>query len=693
MPSNAESFANSYVNSVEVSWNREREEAKSLLVIEEGNRAAYISSLEQSIRAADDDIRNWTNLQGTADRAERRLILERQRLSLSRAKSRRRGLRSGSVAGQAFDKLEAKFAKAATGKGEKGLNLAGAMAGSGGRSKEQQALALISILQNETDLAGLIATSRTGSQGTAGIESSVAGGSGIMRTLLERNARGAGLGVDREVLQMAAAGMVGLWGVGPEAPVDHHQLLDPAMASQMRGAVAQRANTAVASASSGGEDKALADELERSGFLLEDFLPAMEASGLIRGLVGAFQFMGEGRQQQQELEAETTALAAEQAEFDAMTPNERLLFRTTGQAMGSFQKHGSNIPPGVSEDLWTLATQIANQSKAGGFASRDDIVVQARALVGQLDSTKNMSPEERENALEQTLEFYSMQKMGDFPPPVSPVERVVDEVTQAVEDADPDAGRGNRSDAAKAAAKAKAAAEAKAKAEADAKAKAKKEERKTAGRLGLSTRDLRFISNLGMKRGVEALYAVRASPSLTRDYSGPASRLKSENSQRAEALQNSGFPPDLIRAAANRASTLSFSEYPPGVAENSLAKKLYEQTARQHAYGTMLDMIAQQQGSESLSLPRYLEVNPDAGFHVMGSYRGSEAGAAVLSAAERGRGIEGVAGLMMEPEEYDAAYTTSEDWDELLNQLAERQELQVGEDRSLEETLSAVEGI
>ncbi len=42
------------------------------------------------------------------------------------------------------------------------------------------------------------------------------------------------------------------------------------------------------------------------------------------------------------------------------------------------------------------------------------------------EKVKNMSPEERENALEQTLEFYSMQKMGDFPPPVSPVEEVVD---------------------------------------------------------------------------------------------------------------------------------------------------------------------------------------------------------------------------------------------------------------------------
>ena len=185
MPSNAESFVDSYVTSLESYWNREREETKALLVKEEGNRAAYISSLEQSIRAADDDIRNWTNLQGTADRAERRLILERQRLNISRTKARRRSLRSGSVAGVAFDKLEGKFAKAATGKGEKGLNLSKIMSNMGSGSKQDQALALMDILSNETDLAGLIASSGTGALGSAGIESSVAAGSGIMQPFLQ----------------------------------------------------------------------------------------------------------------------------------------------------------------------------------------------------------------------------------------------------------------------------------------------------------------------------------------------------------------------------------------------------------------------------------------------------------------------------------------------------------------------------
>ena len=659
MPTNAESFVGSYVSSLETFWNKEREEAKSILMKEEGNRGAYIQMLEQSIRAADDDIRNWTSLEGQADRAERKLILERQRLSISRAKARRRGMRSGSVAGSAFDDLESKFAQKATGKGEKSLNLAQAIRGSGGKSDEEVAKAIVNQLQDETDLSSLIAKTGVGITGTAGVENRVAAGSGVLRTLMERNARNR-LGLSKQALQMAAATMVGLHGFDAQGrQIDSQSnLLGPEMVSKLRGAVTMRADKAVAAAPKGGEDKALADELQRSGFLLEDFLPAMEASGLIqrredlerrlaeeraarvpdleaeterrflervgtsgageglefanRGIVGALQFMSEGKKQRKESEARRAGIAAEQAEFDAMTPNERLLFRTTGLGMGSYQKHGNNVPPGVNPDLWNLASQIANQSKSGGFSSRDDIVVQARALVNQLESTKRMSPEERENALEQTLEFYSMQKMGDFPPPAPPVERVVDEVEAAVEAADPDKKRSGSSAAARAAAAAKAAREKAAREKAEA-AKAKK--KGLSGSLGLSRRDIEEIRRFG-----QADYTGYLQNKLGVTGAKKANdRLYGSNQKRLTAmLSDSRYGPEVVKKiqALSKGPTIRSD-----VAPTLMDKHPNSRLAVHSFLSKLLDVVesnAPREGQNirdtGVSLARHLSLNPaDAG--------------------------------------------------------------------------------
>ena len=739
MPTNAESFVGSYVSSLETFWNKEREEAKSLLMKEEGNRGAYIQMLEQSIRAADDDIRNWTSLEGQADRAERKLILERQRLSISKAKARRRGIRSGSVAGSAFDDLESKFAQKATGKGEKSLNLAQAATRSGGKSDEEAAKAIVLQLQNETDLSSLIAKTGVGITGTAGLENRVAAGSGMLRTLMERNARNR-LGLSKQALQMAAATMVGLHGFDAQGrQIDSKSmLLGPEMVSKMRGAVTMRADKAVAAAPSGGEDKALADELQRSGFLLEDFLPAMEASGLIqrredlerrlaeeraarvpdleaeterrflervgtsgageglefagRGIVGALQFASQERQQRRALDERKASLTTRQSSLDAMTPNARLLQRTTGLAMGSYQKHGNNVPPGVNPDLWNLASQIANQSKSGGFSSRDDIVVQARALVNQLESTKRMSPEERENALEQTLEFFGMQKMGDYPPPAPPVERVVDEVTQAVEDADPDAGRGNRSDAAK------AAAEAKAKADADA-----KEKRDATQAQGLSRRDIKMLSRVGLKRALEFLdfpTTMRGRLTSRKTSAGyQHKRLdehKKKNNEQAQRLRRSGVSPNIISSGTEAIKNMSL---PDGKRPH---KGLLERAARIEALSIVLDMIEQQQDSGTFSLSKHLRDNPKLSIELIGRDGAGQdetlMAAQAPSKTERELSLGVVDTFIPSPfvpqaeEQIMSTMNTEEEWDSLLDQMIASEDLAASEQASEKSLESALEG-
>lgn len=747
MPTNAESFVGSYVSSLETFWNKEREEAKSILMKEEGNRGAYIQMLEQSIRAADDDIRNWTSLEGQADRAERKLILERQRLSISRAKARRRGMRSGSVAGSAFDDLESKFAQRATGKGEKSLNLAQAATRSGGKSDEEAAKAIVLQLQNETDLSSLIAKTGVGITGTAGLENRVAAGSGMLRTLMERNARNR-LGLSKQALQMAAATMVGLHGFDAQGrPIaSQSNLLGPEMVSKMRGAVTMRADKAVAAAPSGGEDKALADELQRSGFLLEDFLPAMEASGLIqrredlerrlaeeraarvpdleaeaerrflervgtsgageglefagRGIVGALQFASQERQQRRALDERRASLTARQGSLDAMTPNARLLQRTTGLAMGSYQKHGNNIPPGVNPDLWNLASQITNQSKSGGFDSRDDIVVQARALVNQLESTKRMSPEERENALEQTLEFFGMQKMGDFPPPAPPVERVVDEVDAAVEAADPDKKRGGAAAAAKAAAATKAAKEKAEREKAEAEAKAKEKRDAAQGR-GLSRRDVGMLSRIGAMRGWEFLDMPTTLKGrlLSRKVSAShqnnrLDELKKKNTERAQRLRRSGISPSIITSASKTIKNMSLPEGAKG--------SLLERAARIQAYSVVLDMIEQQRDSGTVSLSKHLRDNPKLSIELIGR-DGAGQGEALMAAQapskiERELSLGVVDTFIPSPfvpqaeEQIMSTMNTEEEWDSLLDQMIASEDLAASEQASEKSLESALEG-
>jgi hypothetical protein len=689
MPTNAESFVGSYVSSLETFWNKEREEAKTILMAEERNRGAFIQTLEMSIRAADKDILNWTKLEGTADRAERRLILERQRLSISRAKARMRGVRSGSVAGSAFDDLESKFAQKATGKGEKSLSLAKIV--SRGKSDEEVAKAIVLSLQNETDLSSLIAKTGVGVTGGAGVENKAAAGSGIMRTLTERSARNR-LGISKKALQMAAATMVGLHGFDAQGrPLpDHSNLLGPEMVSKMRGAVTMRADKAVAAAPSGAGDKALADELQRSGFLLEDFLPAMEATGLIqrredlerrlaeemsarvpdleaeterrfldrvgtsgageglefagRGIIGAFQFAAQEKKERRALDERRASLTARQGELDAMTPNARLLQRTTGLAMGSFQKHGNNIPPGVDKNLWNLAGQIANQSKSGGFSSRDDIVVQARALVNQLESTKRMSPEERENALEQTLEFFGMQKMGDYPPPAPPVERVVDEVDAAVEAADPDKKRSGSSADARAAAAAKAA---KDKAEREKAGAAKAKKKGPTGPLGLSSRDLEAIKRIGQADYSDAIFMKHTvggsgrGPEKQAASESAASLRKANQGRLTSLIGNPSFGSEVVKIIQG----ISEDERSYGIARQDGLKSNRQSLAlaKQAFLSKLLDVVESNAPGEGrnirdtgVSLASYLSLNPADAAKPMHQIRPRITPADLLIAEEEG---------------------------------------------------------
>ena len=125
----------------------------------------------------------------------------------------------------------------------------------------------------------------------------------------------------------------------------------------------------------------------------------------------------------------------------SLSPNARLLHQATGQGMSSYQKHGNNIPPGVNNDLWSIGGQLVTMKEANGFRDSEDFVVKARAMVNQLEGAGDMTPQQRENMLRQALEFYTMQATGDFPPPpTDQPELTPEEQQQAI--ADPDAARG-----------------------------------------------------------------------------------------------------------------------------------------------------------------------------------------------------------------------------------------------------------
>ena len=90
MPSNAQMFTDYYAKSVVDYWDKQRTEARALLVRERGEQDAYIKSIEAAIRAADDDIRGWAQVSDARERATRQSILQadRNRAYAARARSR-----------------------------------------------------------------------------------------------------------------------------------------------------------------------------------------------------------------------------------------------------------------------------------------------------------------------------------------------------------------------------------------------------------------------------------------------------------------------------------------------------------------------------------------------------------------------------------------------------------------------------
>lgn len=487
MPSNAQTYTDLYVSSVEQRVNLEAEEAKSILVEEMKDNRAYIESIQDQIGALDDDIRSWTQLGGDVDRAERRLLLDQQRHLLNVSKERRRGARSSATVTRAFDDLRNKFSRTASGRGERGgVQLARAMGRS--RSEDAQAMSLVQSFGTETDLGALILKENVGRESPERTrERALASGMGIYDALKERAQR-EGIRVSDGVLRKAAAGMVGLWGPGVQ---DQSALLNEGMYNQARQAVVTRTRSR-SSSQNVSMPEAVSAELQASGFALDDILPTIEAMGLIdrrsalqqqlqqaqaqrvqdveaeldrrilertegvgeglpfvgRGFVGMMQFQAEGRQRREEL-AQRQAQNQSQRQFiDSLNPNERMLLRATGHGISSFQRHGVNRPPEVSDGLWSIGSQLATMAKAGGFADNNDIVVKARAMVNQLGEAEGVSPQVRDNMLGQALEFFVMQRQADFPEPVqAPVEEEApDPVDAALERGDPDARRRNQAD-------------------------------------------------------------------------------------------------------------------------------------------------------------------------------------------------------------------------------------------------------
>jgi hypothetical protein len=449
MPTNGQSYAATYVNSIESFWEQEKNDSRAILLTEEKNRKAYMESLERSIRAADDDIRAWTKMSGDMNRAERKLLLDKQRLAY---RSRGRASKAASAVRSGFDKTRLKAAKATAGSSEEANSIARILSGLKSAGEDDQVRNIVRQLQQSGRLTSMLAGEMAGLTGRAGSASKLSVGMGAYDALKEANAQAkrSGLqGVDDRVLRKAAAQLAGTAPGG---------LNEKAYEATMK-VVSNKAASSVRSRASEDPANVIADELQGAGFDLETFMPAIEAFGLISrrsdlqqrlekersevvsdiegeaeqrflervgdvdtglefggGFLGSMRFAAQNKQKDAELDTRIAGIDAEEAQLGAMSSDQKLLLRASGRASQSFAKHGANIPPGVSPELWKLGSQIAQMNKSGGFSSKEEAVVKARALMNQMPFSKNLSPEQRENNLLQLMEFSTIQQMGDFPP-------------------------------------------------------------------------------------------------------------------------------------------------------------------------------------------------------------------------------------------------------------------------------------
>ena len=466
MASNAQSFADLYLGSTTQYIEKDLSEAKESLVKQQKSNDAYLKYLMDTKKSLDDDIRSWVDLGGKVDRDERKLLLSQMKFQHQRKKDARRGVRSASsVITKTYSKVEEKAAKATAGAGaESGLTLATVLEGaSKTKNLKAQADAIAEQLLGDSSFTNAL-QSGAGYGRKAGKESpdgSLAFSMGMRRALVEANR----FGVPEQAINMAISKITG----APSALLNE-KFYDTAKRNKAR------AVSSKASAPGVKIGNILTDQLLKDGFALDDFMPMLEAQNMMaqradlqakiaqaeakrvgnidaeaerilaegvdrgrgvpfagRGLLGAIQYGGQVKDQMAETAsfvADTDAYISEQKTIDdelaAMSPNMRLLRRATGYGLSSFEKHGLNKPPGISEDLWSVGGQIAQMAKSGGFNDYEDLVVKARAMVNQLPNAAKVGNAQRENMLMEALEFYTMQKQGEFP--------VVEEAVVTVEE-------------------------------------------------------------------------------------------------------------------------------------------------------------------------------------------------------------------------------------------------------------------
>jgi len=465
MASNAQSFADLYLGRTTQYIEKDLSEAKESLVKQQKSNDAYLKYLMDTKKSLDDDIRSWVDLGGKVDRDERKLLLSQMKFQHQRKKDARRGVRSASsVITKTYSKVEEKAAKATAGAGaESGLTLATVLEGaSKTKNTKAQADAIAEQLLGDSSFTNAL-QSGAGYGRRAGKEGAEAGeklrllsdgrhafSMGMRRALVEANR----FGVPEQAINMAISKITG---------TPDRMLNDKVYDAAKRN----KARTVSSKASAPGVKigNILTDQLLKDGFALDDFMPMLEAQNMMaqradlqakiaqaeakrvgnidaeaerilaegvdrgrgvpfagRGLLGAIQYGGQVKDQMAETAsfvADTDAYISEQKTIDdelgAMSPNMRLLRRATGYGLSSFEKHGLNKPPGISEEIWSVGGQIAQMAKSGGFNDYEDLVVKARAMVNQLPNAAKVGNAQRENMLMEALEFYTMQKQGEFP--------------------------------------------------------------------------------------------------------------------------------------------------------------------------------------------------------------------------------------------------------------------------------------
>ena len=676
MPSNRDQLVDFYVQSTVATQQREMEELRKLILEEQGNRQAYIKSLEDYGRSLQDDMQRWVQIGGEADRAERRLLLDRAKAQAQADRSARRASsRASGVVGAAFDKTVERAAKATAGAGaESGVSLAAIINQSSAVGNPAGEIAR--QLMGQTKFASALVSGQGYGVEAGGEdnEAKLAYSVGALRALKEAN-RGV---VDESVLREAVSMITGV----PAEMINEQTL------NTMKTARTQQIESRSRGAGARAGD-VISDELMRDGFSLDDFLPAIQAQNLIireqdtlrqieqarqqritdteaeverrmlervdpgrglefagRGLIGAMQYGRQVRRQRQELDQYRQQVDQVVAENDrqqqylaSLSPNARLLHQATGQGMSSYQKHGNNIPPGVNNDLWSIGGQLVTMKEANGFRDSEDFVVKARAMVNQLEGAGDMTPQQRENMLRQALEFYTMQATGDFPPPpTDQPELTPEEQQQAI--ADPDAARGIQQ------AKADAAPAVPPTPEEEAQAAIPTEGR-TDRNLGLAQRDIRALSQMAMNKAIQSVQqGVSAEEANRMDLDGVVSRtniyrdgaqiaaanLIQQTNNIATQLRDRGFSESFINSIISRSEMLTGAPQRLTASGVSIETKAgnreevdaYKRIARLEGLKTMLNAALQQASDNpeenktvrQINLPTYLSNNPQEALNI-----------------------------------------------------------------------------